>query len=309
MTDINLPRQSEAAYRAGTDLALLRPYPYFNGTIGVFLFGSNSIYNAGQISLRKRGAGGTFYRLNYSYSKSLDDSSQLSLTSNGGLPGASQDPNNRRLDHGRSDWDRNHVVTAAFSWQVPIGRGKKLFNSARGLQQGVVGGWQFSGTSFFATGAPITIATAGPNANLSEYLKPNRLAKGTGTDAAGKRRGVDYPWFDPTAFVAVPSCVSVTVGCPADKYGFQPFVYGNSGRNILDGPGLAYFNLAMMKNFRFQEQKNFQFRFESFNALNHPNFKLPNNSFNPATAGLITDVVDTGRGGSRVFQASLKFEF
>jgi hypothetical protein len=99
------------------------------------------------------------------------------------------------------------------------------------------------------------------------------------------------------------------VGCPADRYGFIPFVYGNAGRNILDGPGLAYFNLAMMKNFRFQEHKNVQFRFESFNALNHPNFNMPNKSFNQATAGLITDVVDTGRGGSRVFQASLKFEF
>ena len=34
----------------------------------------------------------------------------------------------------------------------------------------------------------------------------------------------------------------------------------------------GYFNLAMMKNFRVRERKNFQLRFESFNALNHPNF-------------------------------------
>ena len=66
----------------------------------------------------------------------------------------------------------------------------------------------------------------------------------------------------------------------------------------------------MMKNFRFQERKNIQLRFESFNALNHPNFLLPNNQFNGSTAGLITGVVATGgRGGPRVFQAGLKFEF
>ncbi len=307
--DVNLPRQSEASYKAGTTLANLRPYPYFDGTINFFSFGFNSIYNTGQISLRKRGAGGLFYRLNYSYSKSIDEASQLSLTSNGGLPGAAQDPNNRRLDRSRSDWDRGHVVTAAFSWQVPIGKGKRLFASARGWQQGAVGGWQLSGTSFFGTGAPITISTAGANANIGESLKPNRLATGTAREMAGRRRGVDYPWFDPAAFVKVPSCVSKTVGCPADEYGFRPFLYGNSGRNILDGPGRAYVNLAMMKNFRFHEQRNFQFRFESFNALNRPNFKLPNNAFNQPTAGLITDVVETGRGGSRVFQASLKFEF
>jgi hypothetical protein len=94
-----------------------------------------------------------------------------------------------------------------------------------------------------------------------------------------------------------------------DAHGFKAFVYGNSGRNILDGPGLAYINASLMKNFRFQERKRVQLRFESFNALNRPNFNMPNNQFNGSGAGLITGVANTGRGGARVFQASLKFEF
>jgi len=110
-------------------------------------------------------------------------------------------------------------------------------------------------------------------------------------------------------FVKVPSCVSTRVGCPADQYGFLPFVYGNSGRNILDGPGLAYINLSLMKNFRIREGKSFQFRFESFNVMNHPNFVVPNNQFNTANGGLITDVLGSGRGGPRVFQAALRFAF
>jgi hypothetical protein len=105
--------------------------------------------------------------------------------------------------------------------------------------------------------------------------------------------------------VKVPGCVSPTVGCPRDAYGFKPFVYGNSGRNILDGPGTANLNLAMMKNFRVGEQKNVQFRLESFNALNHPNFGVPNNQFNASTAGLITEMAQ----GPRLFQAGLKFQF
>ena len=53
-----------------------------------------------------------------------------------------------------------------------------------------------------------------------------------------------------------------------------------------------------------------QVRIESFNVMNHTNFMLPNNQFNASTAGLITSVVGTGgRGGARVFQAGLKFEF
>ncbi|MBI3680945.1 MAG: TonB-dependent receptor [Acidobacteria bacterium] len=309
LRDINLPRRSEAAYLAGIAVVNLRPFPYFNGAINQFTFMSNSIYNAGQISLRKRGRGGTFYRLNYSYSKSIDEASQLNGTSTAGLLAASQDPNNRRADRARSDWDRGHVVTAAFSWMVPFGRGRQFFSTASGWKQGLIGGWQFSGTTFLATGAPLTPVAADVNLNLGESQKPNRIAKGIPEEIPGQKRGVDYPWFDPAAFVKTPQCVSVTVGCPADKYGFKPFTYGNSGRGILDGPGLAYFNLSMMKNFRFHERKNTQFRFESFNAFNHPNFLMPANTFNGSTAGLITAVAQAARGGARVFQASLKFEF
>jgi len=125
----------------------------------------------------------------------------------------------------------------------------------------------------------------------------------------GEKRGVDYPWFVLTDFEKVPRCASVTEGCGPSPHGFLPFHFGNSGRNILDGPGYAYTNLALMKNFRFQDRKNFQLRFESFNVVNHPNFRLPAHNFNTTAAGLIDGVAATGRGGPRVFQASLKFEF
>ena len=72
LRDINLPRRTEQAYQAGTPIQNLRPYPFYNGAINAFTYGSNSIYNSGQVSLRKRGRGGTFYRLSYSYSKSID---------------------------------------------------------------------------------------------------------------------------------------------------------------------------------------------------------------------------------------------
>jgi hypothetical protein len=309
LKDINLPRRSEAAYRAGISAVNLRPFPYFNGAINQYQFRSNSIYNAGTISLRRRGRGGTFYRLNYAYSKSIDDASQLSGNSDSGLVAAAQDINNRRADRARSDWDRGHVVTASFSWQLPFGRGKKFAGSTNRVSEAFIGGWQFSGTAFLATGAPLTPITAGVDLNQGESQKPNRIGKGVPNEIPGQRRGADYPWFVLTDFVEVPACVSVAVGCPADRYGFKPFVYGNSGRNIVDGPGLAYSNLSMMKNFRFREQRRIQFRLETFNTFNHPNFNMPENQYNTSGAGLITATADAGRGGHRVFQSSLKFEF
>jgi hypothetical protein len=287
-------------------VAALRPIPIFN-TVNYYEFGVNSIYNAGQITLRKRGRGGLFYRLNYAYSKSIDEASQITGTSDGGFAGA-EDPRNLKLERGRSDWDRGHVVTANFSWTAPFGRGQRFLGSAHGLVQGALGGWNLSGTASFATGSPITILTNGSNQNIGEFPRPNRIAKGIPADQPGKR-GVDYPWFDVNAFQPVPACVSVTVGCPADAYGFLPFQDANSGRNILDGPGYQYINMAVMKNFPVRERKIIQFRLESFNIFNHANLMLPDNNFNTTTAGLINKAVETGRGGPRVFQASLKFMF
>jgi hypothetical protein len=305
LRDINIPRRSEAAYLAGIPAVNLRPFPFLDGAINVFGFYYNSNYNAGRISLRKRGSGRTFYRLNYTFSKSLDDVSQLTSTPAGGLDANSYDPDNRGLDRGRSDFDRRHAVNASFSWQLPFGHGGRWLSSASGLQQAVIGGWQFSGTAVLSSGRPITPIVGGASTDRGESLKPNRIGSGDPVEIAGQRRGIDYLWFNTKDFVIVPSCVSVTVGCPKDAYGFKPFVYGNSGRNILNGPGAATMNMSMMKNFRMGEQKNLQFRLESFNVLNHPNFnQLRNNQINGATAGTLTEV-----GGGRIFQAGLKFQF
>ena len=72
-------------------MANLRPYPYFNGAI-------NEFHVRVQFHLQRRPGlaaqarrGGTFYRLNYTYSKSIDDASQLSGASDGGLLAAAQD--------------------------------------------------------------------------------------------------------------------------------------------------------------------------------------------------------------------------
>ena len=56
--DINTPRQNEATYKSGVALATLRAFPFFDGTVNMFDFQGNSVYNAGQVSLRKRGAAG-----------------------------------------------------------------------------------------------------------------------------------------------------------------------------------------------------------------------------------------------------------
>lgn len=311
LSDINIPRRSMEAYLANIATQQLRPYPFVNGAVNFFSFGVNSIYNAGQVSVRKRGRGGTFYRLNYAYSKSIDNASQLSGNSNGGYAGF-QDPNNHKLDRARSDFDIGHVVTTSFAWQIPVGRGRRFLRAWRGWRQAALGGWQLSGTASFASGQPFTVTAADVDANLGEFDRPNRLSKGMPEKVPGRRRGVDYRWYQVEAFEKVPRCDSASRTCAPSPAGFLPFAPGNSGRNILDGPGYAYLNLSLVKNFRFQERQNLRLRLDSFNVMNHPNFRLTGNDFkqfNTTTAGLLSRVSNTGRGGPRVFQASMQYSF
>jgi len=300
--DINQPFRSQQLYQAG--IPFQRPYSGLN-TIDYYSFGSNSIYSAGQVMLRRRSSGGLFYRAGYTYGKSIDEASQVGA-GDGGFNGA-QDARNLKSERGRSDFDRGHTLTAAFSWPLPIGRGHRLLGQASGVAGSVVNGWQLSGTAAMYTGAPFTVLSANVNADLGESQRPNRLGSGLGTSAPAGKRGVDYPFFQLTDFEAVPRCDSVK-SCVPSPHGFSPFTFGNSGRNILDAPGTNNTNLALMKNFPVREQR-IQFRCEVFNAFNRATFQLPNGSFNAVGGGLITSVQTSGRGGPRVMQLSLRYEF
>ena len=94
-------------------------------------------------------------------------------------------------------------------------------------------------------------------------------------------------WFDLAAFTIPPQ-----------------YTYGNSGRNILFGPGLRSADLKLGKNFYFSERYRLEFRAEMFNFTNTPAFGLPNASVNLAQAGQIRSA-----GEPRRIQFGLKFYF
>jgi hypothetical protein len=303
--DLNQPLRSSEAYMAGG--AFSRPVAGLT-TINYLANGSNSFYSAGAVTLRRRARGNLFYRVNYVYAKSLDQTSDFRGGSGtGDVTGIGQFAQNSRdlkAERGRSSFDRGHTLTAAFSWQLPVGRNRALLANAGALVNAVAGGWQLSGTATAYTGAPFTVITQGANQELGDAIRPNRVGKGV-PDASGRTgtRGVDYSWFNLADFVQVPTCASRT-SCAPDKYGFTPFGFGNSGRNILDGPDLWTINLGSMKNFRLRERHAFQFRYELFNIVNHPNLNLPNKYFNTVSGGRIT-----AARSPRQMQFALRYTF
>jgi hypothetical protein len=311
--DFNQPFRNLSSFVAGEGFA--RPIPEWD-TINIFNTGSNSIYNAFNASWRRRSRGGLFWRVNYSFSKSIDDASQANGQSNGGFAGA-LDSRNLRLDRGRSDWDRRHVFTLVGNVNLPFGRGRRWGTTWKGIVEGVLGGWQLSGTTTAYSGSPFTVESVTPNLNLGGSARPNRVRNGAiAKNASPGKKGVDFYWYDLSAFEGVPCYIApgtvAPAGCSDSQFGFQPFGFGNAGRNILDGPGLFSTDAALAKNFRINENHNLQFRLESFNALNRTNFIItaPMTQFDSLTGGLLSQVGAVGRGGGpRIFQYAIKYRF
>jgi hypothetical protein len=146
-----------------------------------------------------------------------------------------------------------------------------------------VRGWQLSGTGRAYSGQPFTPAMKSTSQLLGEPTRPDRIRNGSLSNPT------PLDWFNVAAFPVVPD---------------SAFRFGNSGRNILDGPGFLAFNLALSKQFIIAERARAQFRWEAFNFTNRANFNLPNKQVDTLGAGTIT-----GAGASRVMQLGLRVEF
>jgi hypothetical protein len=265
--DINQPfRSVELRQPSGT---FPRPISGLN-MINFYAFESNSSYNAATATLRKRFAKGLFFRANYVSGKSIDDASQVSGNSDGGYPGA-QDARNLRLERGRSDWDNRHAVTMMFLYDLP------------GIRSRLLRGWQLGGTGRMYSGQPFTPRVSNVQTDLGEANRPDRIANG-----ALDNRTVEQ-WFDLSAFPVVPT---------------GAYRFGNSGRNILDGPGTMAVNASLVRKFALRERSQAQFRWEVFNVFNHANFDLPNNNVNAAAGGTITSA-----SAPRVMQFAIRVQF
>lgn len=247
----------------------LRPYSSFS-SIQIISDGSNSIYNSGSITLRQRFSKQLFVRAAYTYAKSIDESSNTGGTIQYNF-GTAQDPRNLRGERGRSDFDIGHSFAGSFIWSPALSRNALLRD------------WQISGAATIYSGPPFTPRMGTFDYNNGGASRPDRLGKG-----AIEQPSVEQ-WFDRTVFPAVPT---------------GSFRFGSSGRNILDGPGTMAINMSLARRIRFQERGSIQFRLESFNLPNHPNFNLPENRVDIISGGTISRAKN-----NRTLQLGARIEF
>ncbi|MBI1354304.1 MAG: hypothetical protein GC160_08155 [Acidobacteria bacterium] len=245
---------------------------------------ANSNYNALQTSLERRFSENLGFLASYTYSHSIDTTGNaFGGADNGPFP---QDIRNRAADRATSGFDIKHRVVYSTNYTLPIGKGQKIdFNNK--VANYALGGWKVNGILTIQSGLPFTPTLASSVSNAGGS-RPDLMhsAKLDNPDRAH--------WFD-TSF-----------NTQGAAWG-QPTIYtfGNAGRNILRGPGRTNLDFSLFKDFGLTEKFNLQFRAETFNIFNTPQFGLPNGSIGNPSAGIITSTV----GNPRQMQMGLRLSF
>jgi hypothetical protein len=275
----------EGAYYFPPDAPLANPN--LANTTHWFSWGVSS-YNAMQVDLLHRFSHGFELRGAYTFSKSLDEGSSLANAISGTTNAFTMNPLQPHWDYGLSSFDIRHTASLSAICEIPLAHsGKRFLNH-------LLSRWQASGIVTAQTGMPFSPQLGFNPANDGDNRNPVRPSWNpafTGNAITGDPNH----FYNPNAFV-VP--LSGT--------------YGNAGRDVLEGPGLATFDFSLMKRIPLSERTQLQFRSEFFNILNHTNFNSPNPIVFTAatggpspTAGVITATTTT----SRQIQFGLKLQW
>jgi len=255
------------------------------GIIRYLYWGSDSFYDAMNLSIDKRLSHGFQFQVAYTWSKSIDDNSS---TIAGDTFGNSINslywfaPKSLR---GLSDFNVGQSAAINMLWAVPTPK------SWNGFVKSAVGGWQLGGIFKINTGIPTTVIINGDPAGLGnsgadQFGIPNRIP---GCDPVNHNYigGTNPSYINiscytlptaPASFAA--QCASfsgVTTPPPAGR-GYCANLLGNAGRNTVIGPKLVNLDFSVLKNIpihRISETFNVQFRAEIFNIFNHTNFNPP----------------------------------
>jgi hypothetical protein len=249
------------------------PYPQFTGVSTDDQMIANSIYHGLQLTAQKHFSNSLEFLVNYTWSKSIDDSSVSddNVTWTGSFS-SQQDPNKPWLERGLSTFDIPSVLKFSYSYDLPFGRGKAFLGNMPRVVDAIVGGWRTNGIWQIASGRPLTLSVSGGGTPIPTYggQRPNMTGK--------LRRNYGHDWVDqffadsntaPTASNPVGDILNV----PA------PFTLGNTPRAIADvrTPLLFASDLSLIKQFLLSsvhEGIHLELRLEAQNAFNHPLFSM-----------------------------------
>ena len=245
---------------------LLRPYPQFGDVIPLFYQGARSSYDAFQLTVSRRFAGGLGFEASYVGSRSKDwgqsYQNAYDLSSADSLSGV-------HIPY-------RAIVSAIY--ELPIGRGRAVGGQMSPALDAIVGGWQINGIWALQAGPTLGIGVSNNSGLYSQGIRANWSGQDPVIDSDPEDKLTR--WFDPTVFAQ-----------PA------PFALGNAPERIpgLRAHHLNSLDLSLIKEVRPAPALRLQLRIEAFNLFDYVQFGSPNTTLSSATVGQVTSQANSPR--------------
>jgi hypothetical protein len=259
------------------NVAQRRPWQQWGG-IGVQEAMLNANFNSMTVKAEKRFTKGLTFLSSFTWSKNINFGNEN--LEQGGAGRAFQ--HDLSLERGRANLDRRLVYVANAVYELPFGKGRQYLQSGPGSW--FLGGWQLGGIVSLMSGVPQDHTINVQSTNVGGAQRGDVVAS---PHLPRSERSIDR-WFN-TSFVTRSA----------------PGVFGNAGRNVVEGPGRRNIDVMVARNFMMPwEGHTLQFRFESFNFTNTPAFGQPNTAVGTPNVGLINEADEPRR-----IQFALKYVF
>jgi hypothetical protein len=246
---------------------LLTTFPEFTGVTEQNNTEGGSVFHSVDFRVEKRASHGISITANYSFSKLIEAMQYLN-------------PGDAKLNRSLSPYDHKQHLAIGSTYEIPIGSGK-LIDIKSGVWNSIIGGFKINGIYTFQTGAPLF---------FSNDLVTTGVPITSSTRVTTPAKALNVAAFDTLS---------------ADQYSFHlrvlPFTFGNVRTD-----GINQLDASLLKDFHFREGMYAEFRFETFNALNHASFGAPAvSSATSSSFGTITSQANSARtvqfGGRFVF--------
>jgi hypothetical protein len=296
MVDLNAGQVLGATNNGGIGIEpMLLKYGITNAVTQYFT-GFSTSYNSLQVKFDRRLSRGLTITTAITWSKALNfqtgDDGALYFYAGQGL----------ERNYARADYDREFNYIQSYVYKLPFGQGEKFLSHS--LVGKIFGGWQVSGIFTARSGKPMSF-TGSNSLNLGrdgnatdEQVAPVKILHGINNG---------NPWFSTSSFIKQNTATLTNQ------------VQGDSGRNIISGPGLISLNAGLSRWIEFHgfgdHNIRMQLRLDSLNVTNTPQFSNPNSSsIGSASFGIVTSTISSGTGvngtgGGRVVTYGVKVFF
>jgi hypothetical protein len=257
-------------------------------------------YHSLQATFDRNFSKGLFLKGAYTWSKTLN------MADDDGTAGLAQwnwEPWIKR-NYAPAGYDRRHMLTAAWIYDIPVGKGRKL--NLSGVSDFILGGWRVNGVFSYYTGTPMTLTASGDSLRC-QACGPQTIDLAGPIVKIDQERGPGKRYYDPSVFID-----------PLWSFSSANPVYrpGTTGRNWLYGPGFWRIDPMLSKTFVVKEGVQAEFRFEAQNGTNTPRWNNPNTNLSQIqrdAQGRVTNYQNfmsiTGAGGLRTARLGLRLTF